>query len=149
LDTPGRRASLELAVATIGGLVVLALAAWLNLLERFYEFTRQHDAWELDEIAILGLYALVVGIVLVRRRNRDLRRVGRELQETNRRLDARIAEVEALRKLVPRCAWCGDVREPGGQWQSMDRFLEESFGATVSHGMCPKCKATMDDPIPG
>lgn len=49
-------------------------------------------------------------------------------------------EVQALRALLPMCAWCRAIRieEDGEQrWQSINQFL--SGLAPLTHGICPSC----------
>ena len=51
-----------------------------------------------------------------------------------------------LRGLVPVCAWCKQVRDEQGHWQTWERFIAERSLARFSHGICPACRnATFPD----
>ncbi len=53
------------------------------------------------------------------------------------------ADMEALQRLLPICAWCRDVRvsEDGGsgEWQPLHDYVCERV--EVTHGICPRCHA--------
>lgn len=49
------------------------------------------------------------------------------------------AEVESLRSLLPICAWCGQIRDAGREWKTMERYLQDTAGTQMSHGICPTC----------
>ena len=53
-----------------------------------------------------------------------------------RRASDRLRLSEAL---IPICAHCKQVRDPGGSWREMDVYLHEQFGAKFTHGICPAC----------
>ena len=59
-----------------------------------------------------------------------------ELQET-------LARVRVLSGLLPMCANCKKIRDDGGYWNSVERYLSEHSDAVVSHGLCPDCQATL------
>ena len=53
-----------------------------------------------------------------------------------RRASDRLRLSEAL---IPICAHCKHVRDPGGSWHEMDAYLHDQFGAKFTHGICPAC----------
>jgi PAS domain S-box-containing protein len=53
-----------------------------------------------------------------------------------RRASDRLRLSEAL---IPICAHCKQVRDPGGSWHEMDAYLHDQFGAKFTHGICPAC----------
>ena len=73
---------------------------------------------------------LVLGIVL---------RSHRAAKRTNQRLENALAEVKALRDLLPMCASCKAVRDDDGSWRVLEEYLLENANARVSHGLCPSC----------
>jgi diguanylate cyclase (GGDEF)-like protein len=73
------------------GIFLFALVLWpvlgeLDLLEAFFEYSRAHESWELDELAVLGLlltFALLFSVIF---QGRHLRRMERERAEMNRKV---------------------------------------------------------------
>ena len=53
-----------------------------------------------------------------------------------RRASDRLRLSEAL---IPICAHCKQVRDPGGSWHEMDAYLHDQFGAKFTHGICSAC----------
>ncbi len=52
-------------------------------------------------------------------------------------------ELDRLRKMLPVCAWCGNVRDDEGYWKSVEEYVSSRFGATVSLSICPECQAAI------
>jgi hypothetical protein len=59
-------------------------------------------------------------------------------------------EVENLRRLLPICAWCGQIQNAESTWTTIEHYLHDTAGTQVSHGICPSCQERqfhgMDDP---
>lgn len=52
--------------------------------------------------------------------------------------------------LIPICAHCKQIRDPGGRWREPAGYLSEHFGITFTHGICPRCiKSLHPDYIDG
>ena len=66
---PHHRDALVIGLVT---LAMFAVAAWLDLFEALGEFVEDHEAWEIDEIAVATLFACVGLIVFGYRRLREL-----------------------------------------------------------------------------
>ena len=49
------------------------------------------------------------------------------------------AETTQLRKLLPICSYCRDVRDDEEYWQHMDQYLTKHENVALSHSVCPKC----------
>ncbi|MGC4119438.1 MAG: hypothetical protein QM765_33695 [Myxococcales bacterium] len=71
----------------------------------------------------------------------DLRHIG----EANEQLRASLADVEALRGLLPVCPSCKKIRDDAGHWQALERYLQEHVGTHVTHGICPSCARKWDE----
>lgn len=75
------------------GIFLVALVLWpvlgeQDLFETFYEYSRAHEDWELDELAMLGLlltFALLFSVIF---QGRHLRRLEREREEMGRQAKA-------------------------------------------------------------
>lgn len=48
-------------------------------------------------------------------------------------------EIKTLRGLLPTCAWCRRIRNDAGEWESIEKYVQEHTEADFSHGMCPDC----------
>lgn len=62
-----------------------------------------------------------------------------ELRRVNAQLAAALAGVERLRSLLPVCAWCRKLRDDAGYWHSVEAYLKQEAGVSVTHGICPGC----------
>jgi PAS domain-containing protein len=52
----------------------------------------------------------------------------------------RLAQLE---QLLPVCAWCKKLRDDQGSWHQLEQYVRRQTGATVTHGICPDCTASM------
>ncbi|MDH3253273.1 MAG: hypothetical protein OEM41_10810, partial [Ignavibacteria bacterium] len=59
----------------------------------------------------------------------------------NSMLETSLDQVSQLKGLLPICAWCHDVRNDEGYWESVDSFLQSHSHLEFSHGICPNCAA--------
>lgn len=50
--------------------------------------------------------------------------------------------VKTLRGLIPICMHCKKIRDDGGYWQKVEKYLSENSEVQMSHGCCPECLAT-------
>ena len=55
--------------------------------------------------------------------------------------------IEYLESLIVMCAWCRRVRD-GGDWVTVELFLERQHHAQTSHGICDACAAGITLPSP-
>jgi hypothetical protein len=55
--------------------------------------------------------------------------------------------IEYLESLIVMCAWCRRVRD-GGDWVTVELFLERQHDAQPSHGICDACAAGISLPPP-
>jgi PleD family two-component response regulator len=54
-------------------------------------------------------------------------------------LERALAEVKALRGLIPICSYCKKVRADRGYWEQVEVYLAERTEAQFSHSICPDC----------
>jgi hypothetical protein len=55
--------------------------------------------------------------------------------------------VRVLKGLIPICAWCKKIRDDEGYWKNVETYFSEHSDASFTHGMCPQCKAKMQEEI--
>lgn len=54
-------------------------------------------------------------------------------------LQAALAEVRALRKILPICSYCKRVRDDEDYWHTVEAYLSRHTDTQFSHGICPTC----------
>jgi len=60
-------------------------------------------------------------------------------RELGRRVKEALAEVKTLSGLLPICSSCKSVREDGGYWQRIEKYIQTHSQAQFSHAICPDC----------
>ena len=63
----------------------------------------------------------------------------KEREALIRELQDALAEIRALRGLVPVCCYCNKIRDDKGSWESVDVYIARHSAASVTHGICPEC----------
>ncbi len=54
-------------------------------------------------------------------------------------LQEALAEIKALRGLIPICAWCKKIRDDQGYWQQLEEYLLARSDVAFTHCICPEC----------
>jgi len=54
-------------------------------------------------------------------------------------IESSIKEIQILRGLLPICSYCKKIRDDGGEWMQLEKFIQENSEAKFSHSMCPEC----------
>jgi DNA-binding response OmpR family regulator len=72
--------------------------------------------------------------------------VGRQVVELQQRLAVRVRELEAalaqvrlLRRLLPICSYCKRVRNDHNYWEQVEQYFGDHSEVRFSHGICPSC----------
>lgn len=86
--------------SALGGIFIFVYAALTHIdgFERFYEFSRAHDNWELDEIAVAFVPALIVVCVFAWRRAVEARQAHHDVAATLDQLKALYDQQAVLRE---------------------------------------------------
>jgi hypothetical protein len=42
--------------------------------------------------------------------------------------------------LIRVCSWCGKIRDPEGEWLTLEAFFQKYFGAECTHTICEDCR---------
>jgi PAS domain S-box-containing protein len=66
-------------------------------------------------------------------------------------LRAALNEVKTLQGFLPICSYCKSIRDDENYWHAVDAYISKHTNTRFSHGICPKCYATvveseLDDP---
>ena len=110
-----------------------------DLFEITADYVKKHDAWELDEIVIVGLFLTVCFAVYAWRRLREVRAYEGFLQRQNQELKKALQEIKTLQGLVPICACCKKIRDDKGYWHQVESYLSAHTSADFTHSICPEC----------
>jgi len=78
----------------------------------------------------------------LRESRQELVRKNTDLSLMNEELKQALAEVKALRGLLPICSCCKKVRDDKNYWRQIDTYLSEHTDVTFTHGLCPECYST-------
>ena len=52
-------------------------------------------------------------------------------------------ENKMLRKIIPICSGCKRIRDENNKWWPLDYYVERHTGSSMSHTICPDCRAVM------
>lgn len=125
----------------------LLLSAFLSW-ARVWRLNGPSDGGMAADLVVLA-FLNIIGVLAVRRRLAlqdrvsDSWRMEAEARERERAAihSAYLAtqELKALRGIIPICASCKQVRTDAGEWQQIERYVQEHTDANFSHGVCPSC----------
>jgi PAS domain S-box-containing protein len=55
------------------------------------------------------------------------------------KLQAALAEVTELQRILPICMYCKNIRNDENYWQTVEAYLSQHPQIALSHGICPTC----------
>ncbi|CAN5610169.1 hypothetical protein BH23GEM8_BH23GEM8_15230 [soil metagenome] len=70
-----------------------------------------------------------------------------EREELVKELKAALAEVNALKAILPICSYCRRVRDDENYWQSVEGYISHFTSTRFSHGICPTCYESEVEPF--
>ena len=109
----------------------LALAIAMPLLHILFSVT----LWQQPEsISALVAATTARGIVII-----VLALWFARLSEHEREVHRHVQTLEGLLRI---CSFCKKIRNEGGDWEPLERFVSGRSKAQFSHGMCPSCQKT-------
>jgi len=131
--------------------VPVGLAAWrLGLLAGFSMAVLSAAAWGLSNHYAGQIYSsqmifvwnngvrLTAFLTVAWLTARNVALLARE-RATSMKLRKTLAEVNVLEGLLPVCTSCKRIRNDQGNWEQMERYIQERSSAKFSHGYCPEC----------
>jgi PAS domain S-box-containing protein len=69
-----------------------------------------------------------------------------EREHLVRELQAALAEVKTLRKILPICSYCKKIRDDENYWHTVESYISQHTISRFSHSICPSCMATEVEP---
>ena len=69
----------------------------------------------------------------------DRKKAEQERERLVGELREALADVKALKGLLPICASCKNIRDDAGYWQQIETYLCDHADVEFTHGICPAC----------
>jgi hypothetical protein len=137
---------LELLCIIIAAVFGVILADYIDLFEIVYQWSRAHEAWQVDEI-FAAFIILTVGLATFSfrrwrehvREHSELIRLMVEKEKMIVELQEASEKIKILRGFLPICSHCKKIRDDEGYWQQVEKYISEHSEAIFSHGICPTC----------
>ena len=76
----------------------------------------------------------------------DHKREEEEREKLLRELQAALAAVKELEKILPICSYCRSVRDDQDYWQTVESYISRHTDTQFSHGICPTCYEKVVEP---
>lgn len=76
----------------------------------------------------------------------ERKRAEEEREQLVQALQAALNEVRTLREFLPICSYCKSIRDDENYWHALEAYISQHTNTRFSHGICPKCLATVVDP---
>ena len=61
-------------------------------------------------------------------------------------LQAALAEVRELQRILPICSYCKSIRDDQDYWQTLEEYVSRHTRSQFSHSICPACYKNMIEP---
>ena len=78
----------------------------------------------------------------------DRKRRKEEREQLLRELQAALAEVKELQKILPICSYCKSIRDDENYWQTVEAHISHHTNSRFSHSICRTCYETVVEPPP-
>ena len=62
-----------------------------------------------------------------------------KIKKNNKSLEKAMAEIKALRGILPICTHCKQIRNDDGYWTKLEQYISEHSDAQFSHSICDAC----------
>lgn len=72
----------------------------------------------------------------------EQKRLEEERERLVRELQAALAEVTALREILPICSYCRKIRDDEDYWLTVENYFARHTNTRFSHSICPGCMVT-------
>ncbi len=122
----------EIAMIVTIMFFVFLIFGQIDLLEKLYTWSLNHEEFEIDEILSTSVVFVFLLLIFSIRRWIDLR------VETNK-LRLALAELRTIKGIIPICAYCKRIRNEEGAWDQLEAYFQSRIDAQFSHGICNSC----------
>ena len=119
---------------------MLELTAYArNKADTFNQHTEYVHSRSVRNSYILLLSSVFISLVVAFFTIRHVFAVEGANQKLVSKLNATIEEIKTLQGIIPICAYCKNIRNDGGQWDKLEKYIHNHSNAQFSHGICPDC----------
>jgi DNA-binding NtrC family response regulator len=73
----------------------------------------------------------------------ERKRAQEEREQLIERLQEALANIKALRGMLPICASCKKIRDDSGYWNQIESYIRAHADVEFSHGLCPECTSRL------
>lgn len=80
-----------------------------------------------------------VGVVVLFRDISPRKQLEEEREGLICELQSALAKIKTLSGMLPICASCKKIRDDGGYWEGVERYIQNHSNATFTHSLCPAC----------
>jgi PAS domain S-box-containing protein len=76
----------------------------------------------------------------------ERKQADQEREQLLKELQAALAEVKELQKILPICMYCKNVRDDANYWQTVEAYISHHTNTRFSHSICPTCYKSVVGP---
>ncbi len=151
MDLPVNKAESKKLFPQLALIAVLMLAGMT-----FYEILKQKifpdiSIWQSHVVTIIfaTICAIVAGFFIIRNhfklteklvaKNIESEGLAVELENTVKRLEVSLSEINILTGLLPICSSCKRIKDDKGNWIQIEKYISERAEVNFSHGLCEEC----------
>ena len=62
-----------------------------------------------------------------------------ELQRVSAQLANALEKIRLMEGLIPICSYCKGIRNDGGYWSTVEKFIDQFSDVEFTHGVCDRC----------
>lgn len=85
------------------------------------------------------IYSMARDVTARKEAEEERERLVRELKDA-------LAEVKALRGILPICSYCRKIRDDENYWHTVEAYIARHTDTRFSHGICPDCLESEVEP---
>ncbi len=101
-------------------------------------FTSVREMYSLNDL-IAAFVVTSIFVILMDRVRYQSWQYTRKIVEQREELEKAMASVKQLSGLLPICSHCKQIRDDGGYWQQLDKYVGDHSLVQFSHSLCPQC----------
>lgn len=124
---------LEIAIGSIVLVLSFLFFGYLDVLEKFVEWSKNYEKYEIDEILSTLFILVILLLIFSIRRWQESVSLSKKLQDT-------LNQIEIIKGIVPICSYCKNARDNEGGWHEVEPYLHSHPIIEFSKGVCPICK---------
>lgn len=133
------QAIFDLVIVALVGIITFVISHQLNLFERIFVWSREHETWQVDECFTVAVILMICFGLYAFRRWQETLTWQKALGQKNTKLHQALQEVKTLEGILPICASCKKIRDDEGRWHPVEEYVRDRTKAEFSHGICPDC----------